>query len=98
MANQRDAWNHPTTVKRAYERAHKMAVAKAAGEPVLSHVGQLKAALVESETERDRWKRQAEEAGSLFNLYKDSAEVIARVLVESVRPTGPRSRGRSSRR
>jgi hypothetical protein len=54
-------------------------------------MAQVKAALVESETERDRLKRQAEQVGSLFDLYKDSAETIARVLVESVRL--PRAEG-----
>jgi hypothetical protein len=72
-----------------------MAEAREAGEPVLSPMALLKASVVELETERDRWKRQAEQIGSLFDLYKDSADTIARVLVESVRVTRAESIGRA---
>jgi hypothetical protein len=81
--NQRDAWNHPTTVKRAYERAHRMAEARDVGEPVLSPMAQMKAALVESEEAAALCKRRAEEGGSLFDLRRGTPQQIARVLVES---------------
>ena len=80
--NQRDKLNHPTSVKKAYENAHRVAEAKAAGETVKSSMAQLKEALIESETERDNWKRRAEEGGSMFDLRRDTPESIARIMVE----------------
>ena len=62
-------------------------VAKAEGEPVKSPMAQLKEALIETQTERDHWKRQAEEGGSMFDLRRDTPEMIARILVESVTPS-----------
>jgi hypothetical protein len=82
-ANQRDAWNHPTTVKRAYERAMKVQSEREAGKPVLSPTEALKQELAQAQAECDRWKRQAEESGSLFDLRRDRPEDIARVLVEA---------------
>jgi hypothetical protein len=85
--NVRDRMNHPSVVKRNYERAMLTAEAEAAGEAVKSPMAQLKEALIESETERDKWKRRAEEGGSLFDLRRDTPEQIARVLVENVTPS-----------
>ena len=46
--------------------------AKAAGEPVQSPMAQLKEALVKAQEDSDRWQRQAEQQGSLFDLFKDT--------------------------
>jgi hypothetical protein len=86
-ANQRDQWNHPTSVKRAYERAMRVQVEKAEGRAGPTPMQAARQALVDAETERDHWRRQAEESGSLFDLRHDTPEQIARVLVESVTPS-----------
>jgi hypothetical protein len=54
---------------------------------VKSPVAQLKDALVASREEVHHWRRQAEEAGSLFDLRRDTPEMIARVMVESLTPS-----------
>jgi len=85
-SNQRDRLNHPTIVKRAYEAAHRAEVARAAGEPaVLSPMAQIKEALVKSQEENDRLRRQVEKQGSLFDLFNDTPEMIARTVVESLK-------------
>jgi hypothetical protein len=86
-ANQRDAWNHPTTVRRAYERAQRAAVARDQGEPVLSPMAALKAELVKVQEECDQWRRRAKEGGSLFDLHKDSAEGIGQLIADECSPT-----------
>jgi hypothetical protein len=48
---------------------------------------QLRESLVEVETERDRWRQQAEESGSLFDLRRDTPEQIARIVVETCAPS-----------
>lgn len=86
--NQRDQWNHPTTVRRAYERAKKQDREQTAGEESKpSTMAQLKTSLVESQEEAATWKRRAEESGSLFDLRRDTPEDIARALVESCTPS-----------
>jgi hypothetical protein len=86
-ANQRDAWNHPTSVKRAFERAMLEKAEKEAGRaPLKSPMAQMKEALIEAQTQADRWKRQAEK-GSMFDLQRDTPEIIARVLVETITPS-----------
>ena len=83
----RDQWNHPTTVKRAYERAMKVAEGKEKGETVQSPVAKLKEALVEAQESAATWKRRAEEGGSRFDLLRDKPEDIARIMVESCTPS-----------
>jgi hypothetical protein len=83
-ASQRDAWNHPTTVKRAFERAMRVQSEREAGKPVLTPTEALKQANAELQAECDRWKRQAEESGSLFDLRRDTPDDIARVVAEHI--------------
>jgi hypothetical protein len=54
---------------------------------VQSPMAQIKAALVQAETDRDRWRRAAEETGSLFDLRRDTPEQIARTIVEHCTPS-----------
>jgi hypothetical protein len=82
-ANQRDQWNHPTTVKRAYERAMVIRVAKEKGEERLSPMAEMKQAVIEAQTQAADWKRRAEKGGSLFDLKRDTPEQIARIIVDS---------------
>ncbi len=81
--NQRLLWNHPTTVKRQYERAHREVVTREKGEDVMSPAAKMKAALVEATEDAARWKRRAEEGGSLFDVRRDTPQQIARALVEN---------------
>jgi hypothetical protein len=55
------------------------------GQPVLTPMEQLKEALREATEDAARWKRQAEESGSLFDLRRDTPEEIARAVVDSLR-------------
>jgi hypothetical protein len=86
-SNEREQWNHPMTVKRQYLRRQRVAELRKAGKPVQSHVAQLKQALVESQEEAARWKRRAEESGSLFDMRRDTTKDMARVLVEQLTPS-----------
>lgn len=85
-ANQRDKWNHPTTVKKAYEAAMKHKVAQEKGETVRSPMAEIKASLIQAQEEAHKWQRRAEEGGSLFDLRRDTAQDIARVLVKQLSP------------
>ena len=85
--NQRDAWNHPTTIKKAFERMTRVIADKKAGVEQLSPMAQMKAALVESQTDAAAWKRRAMEGGSLFDLRRDTARDIARLIVDSCTPS-----------
>jgi hypothetical protein len=86
-AQTRDRAEHRAALRSREERAMRAKETREAGEPVLSPMAQLKASVVELETERDLWKRRAEEAGSLFDLRRDTPESIARTLVEACAPS-----------
>ena len=59
-ANQRDKLNHPTTIKRQYENAMRVAELAKAGAPAkLSPVAQYKEALAASQEEVEIWKKRA---------------------------------------
>ena len=97
-ANQRDAWNHPTTVKKSYERAHRLAAAKEAGEaPAQSPMAQLKEALIESQERVARLERQVRDGGSLFDLHKDTAKDIGDLIVRECTPSRAESIAREIR-
>jgi hypothetical protein len=81
--SQRLMINHPGTVKRNYER---MMVDKGAEK---KPVTETKAQKVERElealaTERDKWKRQAEKDGSLFDLKNDGVKLIAQTIAQNM--------------
>jgi hypothetical protein len=61
-ANKKDQLNHPSAVKRAYDRATRVKQLKEAGQDKpASPYAQLQASVVELEADRDLWKRRAEE-------------------------------------
>lgn len=81
-ANQRALINHPSTTKRRYEALTKDKAEK-------PETKETKAQRVEREleavaAERDKWKRQAEKDGSLFDLKNDTPAIIAKIIVENV--------------
>jgi hypothetical protein len=86
-SNKREALNHPTAVRRAFEAAHRVAADKAAETAKLSPVAKLKEALRVSEEERHVWERRAKDGGSLFNLRRDRAEDIVRIILDEASPT-----------
>ena len=87
-ANKRDLWNHPTTIKRQYENAMRAAEIKKAGAPEqVSPMAQLKESLAASQEEVATWKKRAQEGGSLFDLHKDTAKDIARLIVSECTPS-----------
>jgi hypothetical protein len=80
--NVRAALNHPTSTKRRYE-----ATTGVKAEP--KEKGETKAQRAEREleavaAERDKWKRQAEADGSLFDLRKDPIKDIAHCIALNV--------------
>ena len=87
----------PSTIrhtKRRYEAAHRVEVAKQAGEQVLSPSAKLKAALAESEenktraeAERDKWKHKAETAGSALRPVQGHADDIGKTIAGNVTPS-----------
>jgi hypothetical protein len=83
---QRLTANHPTTMRRRWEKAQKeLDKPKAETRP------ETKAQKIERELEamaadRDKWKREAEKDGSLFDLKQDPAGLIAKVIVAHVTP------------
>ena len=74
--------NHPTTVKRAYDAAHKSAATRAA-------TGETRIEKLEHEIERltgevEAWRKKAQIDGSLFDLRADSVKVIATTIAGNV--------------
>lgn len=79
-ANQRMQLNHPTTIRRKYDAAHRVPEEKDAG---LSPVAQARQTIMEQQEEIDRLRRMAGE-GSLFDLKRDTAEQIGRVILNTI--------------
>jgi hypothetical protein len=81
----RESANHPTTMRRWWERQQREGGDKPATKK------ETKAQKIEREleavsAERDKWKREAEKDGSLFDLKQDPAPMIAKVIVAHVTP------------
>jgi hypothetical protein len=82
--NIRAALNHPTSTKRRYEATTGVkAEAKEKAEPKAQRIERELEAM---SAERDKWKRQAEADGSLFDLKKDPVPSIVRVIAANVTP------------
>jgi hypothetical protein len=88
-ASNRDQWNHPSTIKRQYERAMRVAEMKAKGETApLSPYKLLQESLVESQEKVARLERQVKDGvGSLFDLHKDTVKNIADLIVRECTPS-----------
>lgn len=80
---QRLMMNHPSTVKRNFERMNVDTDKEKKPET------ETKAQKVERElealaAERDKWKRQAEKDGSLFDLKNDGVKLIAETMAQNM--------------
>jgi hypothetical protein len=81
---QRLAANHPTTMRRKWDKANKED--KAPSEKKETRAQKVERELEAVAAERDKWKREAEKDGSLFDLKQDKADLIAKVIVAHVTP------------
>lgn len=83
---QRLTANHPTTMRRRWEKAQKEL-----DKPKTIEKKETRSAVLEREleavaAERDKWKHKAEKDGSLFDLKQDSTKIIASVIVANMSP------------
>jgi hypothetical protein len=84
---QRLTCNHPTTMRRRWDKANKE-VDKA---PAPAGKKESRADVIQREleavaAERDKWKHKAEKDGSLFDLKQDSTKIIAQVIAQNMSP------------
>lgn len=84
---QRLACNHPTSMRRRWDKSQKEAdkVAPTAGKKE-SRADVIQRELEAVAAERDKWKHKAEKDGSLFDLKQDTAALIAMVIASHVTP------------
>jgi hypothetical protein len=84
---QRLAANHPTTMRRKWDKANKEVdkVAPTGGKKE-SRADIIQRELEAVAAERDKWKHKAEKDGSLFDLKNDSTKIIASVIVQNMSP------------
>lgn len=83
---QRLTANHPTTMRRRWEKAQKEL-----DKPKTIEKKETRSAVLEREleavaAERDKWRHKAEKDGSLFDLKQDSTKIIASVIVANMSP------------
>jgi hypothetical protein len=84
---QRDTWNHPTTIRRQYERSHQAKEPKAEETDLLTPLQQAKQKIIELQEENDKLRRQVkamQNEGSLFDIKQDTPSMIARVIAAHV--------------
>jgi hypothetical protein len=82
---QRMTCNHPTTMRRRWDKSQKE-LDKAPTAKKETTAQKLERELEATAAERDKWKREAEKDGSLFDLKQDPASMIAKVIVAHVTP------------
>jgi hypothetical protein len=82
---QRLAANHPTTMRRKWDKAQKE-VDKAPAVKKESRADVIQRELEATAAERDKWRHKAEKDGSLFDLKNDSTKIIASVIVQNMSP------------
>ena len=82
---QRLAANHPTTMRRRWDKAQKDVdkVAPAAGKKE-SRADVIQRELEAVAAERDKWKHKAEKDGSLFDLKQDTVKIIAATIASNM--------------
>lgn len=79
----RDSANHPTTMRRWWERSQREGE-KGPAEKKESAAKRLERELEAVAAERDKWKHKAEKDGSLFDVKKDTPKQIALALRHNV--------------
>ena len=84
---QRMTCNHPTTMRRRWDKAQKDGEKVApTGQKKESRADVIQRELEAVAAERDKWKHKAEKDGSLFDLKNDSTKIIASVIVQNMSP------------
>jgi hypothetical protein len=83
---QRLAANHPTTMRRRWDKAQKEIDKPPTVERKESRADIIQRELEAVAAERDKWKHKAEKDGSLFDLKQDSTKIIASVIVANMSP------------
>lgn len=81
---QRLTCNHPTTMRRRWEKAQKEL-----DKPKTTDKKEPKSAALEREleqvaAERDKWRHKAEKDGSLFDLKQDTVKIIAATIASNM--------------
>ena len=82
---QRMTCNHPTTMRRRWDKANKE-IDKSPTEKKETKAQRVERELEAVAAERDKWKREAEKDGSLFDLKQDPAAMIAKIIAAHVTP------------
>jgi len=82
-AEERMKLNHPTAIRRRYDAAHRAPDDNGNAAATLSPTAQAKATIAQQAVEIDRLRRMAD-AGSLFDLKRDHARDIGRVILNTI--------------
>ena len=80
---QRLTANHPTTMRRRWDKAQKE-LDKAPAEKKEPKSAALERELEATAAERDKWKHKAEKDGSLFDLKQDTVKIIAATIASNM--------------
>ena len=80
---QRLTANHPTTMRRRWEKAQKE-LDKPKTEKKEPKSAALERELEQVAAERDKWRHKAEKDGSLFDIKNDSVKIIAQVMFQNM--------------
>jgi hypothetical protein len=81
---QRLACNHPTSMRRRWDKSQKEIDKPKTTEKKESKSAALERELEAVAAERDKWKRKAEKDGSLFDIKNDSVKIIAQVMFQNM--------------
>lgn len=82
--NEREKINHPTSMRRYWERKQREGEKSPAEQKKEPRAKVLERELEATAAERDKWKHKAEKDGSLFDVKKDTAKQIAMTLRHNV--------------
>jgi hypothetical protein len=81
----RDNANHPTTMRRAWEKMQREGE-KAPADKKEPTSRRLEREIEALSAERDKWKHKAEKDGSLFDLKQDNVKIIAQTMAQNMSP------------
>jgi hypothetical protein len=81
---QRLACNHPTTMRRKWDKAQKEIDKPPSTEKKESRSAALERELEAVAVERDKWRHKAEKDGSLFDLKNDRPKDIAAIMFQNM--------------
>jgi hypothetical protein len=81
---QRLTCNHPTTMRRRWDKAQKDGDKAAPADKKEPKSKLLERELEAALSERDKWRHKAEKDGSLFDLKQDSTKIIAATIASNM--------------